>query len=120
MLCLLADIEILCAQPVFCKDFRFFVVSDVALFLGPKNLSKTSPKPLRNHDQIESENKLFFNIDFFRFWPRFWRVWRPQIGAKLAIFAVLGGSKRRAKFERIFERIFSDLLEDAAVTAKGA
>ena len=91
MFCLLADIEILCAQPVFCKDFRFFVVSDVALFLGPKNLSKTSPKPFRNHDQIESENKLFFNIDFFRFWPRFWRVLGLQLGAKSAALLAAPG-----------------------------
>ena len=110
MFFLLADIEILCAQPVFCKDFRFFVVCDMASFLGPKNLSKTSPKPTRKHDKIESENQLFFNVDIFRFRPRFWRVLRPQMEAKFAMLGVLGPSKKRAKFERIFERLFSDLL----------
>ena len=97
MFCLLANIEILCAQPVFCKEFRFLVVSDMASFLGPKNLSKTSPKPFRNHDKIESENKLFFNVHFSGFRPRFWRALRPQMDAKFAIFAVLGLSNKKNK-----------------------
>ena len=74
-----ANIEILCAQPVFCKDFLFFAFSDLASFLAPKNLPKTPPKPSRNGDKIESENKWFFSIHFFGFRPRFWRALDSQV-----------------------------------------
>ena len=80
----LADIEILCAQPVFCKDFLFFAFSDLASFLVPKNLPKSLPKRGPNPSKIDAENVLFFNIDFWRCWPPFWSLLGLQNGAKLA------------------------------------
>ena len=45
-----------------------------------KNLKKRRPDP----SEIDAENVLFFNIDFFGFRPRFWRVFALQLGGKLA------------------------------------
>ena len=42
----------------------------------------------------------------------------PHVGAKLAIFAVLGLLKKDAKFERIFETIFSDSQAPSTGCAK--
>ena len=44
-----------------------------------------APKPGPNPKKIDCENVLFFNIDFFGFWPRFRRVLGLQDGAKLAL-----------------------------------
>ena len=41
-----------------------------------KNPSKTMP----NLWKIDAKNASFFNIDFFRFWGRFWRVLGLQLG----------------------------------------
>ena len=54
---------------------------------GPKNLPKTLPKRGPNPSKIDAKNVLLFNIDFFGFRPRFWRVLGLQLGAKLAILA---------------------------------
>ena len=62
----------------------------------------------------------FLIIDFLEFRHRFWRVLGFQVGAKLAIFADLGLSKRRTKFERIFDRIFLDLPAPSAGYAMAA
>ncbi len=48
-----------------------------------KNHPKTRPEALK----IDAENVLFFNLDFFASWPRFWRALGPQDGAKLAHLA---------------------------------
>ena len=63
------------AQNVFLQFSRIF---------GPKNLSKTLPKRSPNDEKIDVKNVLFFNIDFWGFRPRFWRVLGLQDGAKLA------------------------------------
>ena len=47
----------------------------------------TLPKANQNREKIDIENVLFFNIDFFGFWPRFWNLLGPQFGAKFAILA---------------------------------
>ena len=49
-----------------------------------KNLPKTLPKRGPNPLKIDAKNVLFFNIDFFGFRPRFWRVLGLQDGAKSA------------------------------------
>ena len=53
----------------------------------PKNLPKTLPKRRPNPSKIDVKNVLFFNIDFFGFWTRFWSLLDLQLGAKLAILA---------------------------------
>ena len=45
------------------------------------------PKRRPNPSKIDVKNVSFFNIDFFGFRPRFWRVVGLQFGAKLAILA---------------------------------
>ena len=52
-----------------------------------KNLPKTIPKRGPNPLKIDAKNVLFFNIVFFGFRPRFWRVLGLQLGAKLALKA---------------------------------
>ena len=41
------------------------------------------PKRRPNPSKIDVKNVLFFNIDFLRFWLRFWKVLGFQLGAKL-------------------------------------
>ena len=48
------NIEILCAQPMFCKDFRCFTFSDWDRFC----IRKTSQKPLRNHPETMIKSNL--------------------------------------------------------------
>ena len=54
---------------------------------GPKSLPKITPKRGPDGEKIDAENVLVFNIDFFRFQPRFWSLLGLQDGAKLAILA---------------------------------
>ena len=49
---------------------------------GVQNLRKTLEKRCPNPYKIDPKNVLFFNIDFFGFWPRFRRVLGLQDGAK--------------------------------------
>ena len=65
----------------------FFFASLFAWIFKPKNHPKTSQKPCPDPSKIDAENVLFFNIVFFGFGPRFWRVLGLEVGAKLAIFA---------------------------------
>ena len=58
---------------------------------GPKNLPKTLPKRDLNPSKIDAENVMFFNIVFFRFRPRFWRVLGFQHGAKSAALLAAPG-----------------------------
>ena len=61
--------------------------SQIQRIFGPKNIPKTLPKRGPNPSKIDAENVLFFNIDFFGFWPAFWRVLGFQLGTKLALKA---------------------------------
>ena len=45
--------------------------------------TKKLPKRCPNPSKIDVKNALFFNIDFWRFEPRFWTVLGLQFGAKL-------------------------------------
>ena len=69
------------------KVFAKNVFLQFSCIFGPKNLPKTLPKRGPNPLKIDAKNVLFFNIDFFGFRPRFWRVLGLQVGTK---FAVLG------------------------------
>ena len=53
----------------------------------PKHLPKTLPQRGPNPSKIDAKNVLFFDIDFFASWPRFWSVLGLQLGAKLALIA---------------------------------
>ena len=53
----------------------------------PNNLPKTFPKRRPSPSKIDAENVSFFNIGFFGFRPRFWKVLGLQLGAKLALKA---------------------------------
>ena len=67
----------------FCLSGTFLQIA-FRMHLGSKkpikNHPKTRSKPLKNRCQKNA----FFNIDFFRFRPRFWRVLDSQVGANLA------------------------------------
>ena len=73
----LADIEILCAQPMFCKDFRCFTFSDWDRFC----IRKTSQKPLRNHPETMIKSNLqtccFSTSIFSGFWEGLGTSWVP-------------------------------------------
>ena len=56
----------------------------LSCIFGQKNLAKTLPKRGPNPSKIDTKNVLFFNIDFFGFRARFWRLLGFQLGAKLA------------------------------------
>ena len=66
------------------KVFAKNVFLQFSCIFGPKNLPKTLPKRSPNDEKIDVKNVLFFNIDFWGFRPRFWRVLGFQDGAKLA------------------------------------
>ena len=51
----------------------------MACVLGPKNVPKPLPKRVPNPLKIDVKNVLFFDIDFFGFRPRFWRVLGLQV-----------------------------------------
>ena len=63
----------------------------MACVFGPKNLPKTLPKRDPNPLKIDAQNVLFFNIHFYRFMPRFWRVLGLQLGAKSAALLAAPG-----------------------------
>ena len=65
----------------------FFFASLCAWIFNPKTLPKTLPKRGPNPSKIDAENVLFFDMVFFGFRPRFWRVLCLQLGTKLAILA---------------------------------
>ena len=69
------------------KVFAKIAILQFACIFGPKNLPKTLPKRGPNPSKIDAKNVMFFNIDFFAFWPRFWSLLGLQVGAKLAILA---------------------------------
>ena len=70
-------------EPIF-KVFAKIVFSLFACIFGPKNLPKTLPKRCPNPSKVDAKNGLFFNFDFFGFWPRFGNLLGLQDGAKLA------------------------------------
>ena len=55
-----------------------------AFIFRSKNPPKTFPKRGPNPLKIDVTNVLFFNIDFFGSWPRFWSFLDLQEKAKLA------------------------------------
>ena len=61
------------------------------MLFGRTNLPKTLPKRGPNPSKIDAKNVLFFNIDFFGFRPRFWRVLGLQLGAKSAALLAAPG-----------------------------
>ena len=71
------NIEILCAQPMFCKGFRCFTFSDWDRFC----IRKTSQKPLRNHPETMIKSNLqtccFSTSIFSGFWERLGTSWVP-------------------------------------------
>ncbi len=69
----------------------FFFKLLFAWIWGPKNLPKTLEKRCPNPYKIDPKNVLFFNIDFFGFWPRFRRVLGLQDGAKSAALLAAPG-----------------------------
>ena len=79
-----ADIDFVLVFPILFACRTLFLKSLLAWILGPKNLPKTYRKRRPDPSKIDAKNMWFFNIDFFRFWPRFWRVLGLQDGAKLA------------------------------------
>ena len=66
------------------KVFAKIVFLQLSCIFGQKNLPKTLPKRGPNPSKIDAKNMLFFNIHFYTFWHRFWRVLGLQVGAKLA------------------------------------
>ena len=52
------------------------------------------PKRRPNPSKIDVKNVLFFNIDFFGFRPRFWRVLNLQVRANLTILATYAFTRR--------------------------
>ena len=64
----------------------------------PKNHPKTSWKPCPGDPKIYLENMLFFNIDFFAFWPRFWSLLGLQDGAKSAALLAAPGVSNPTAF----------------------
>ena len=85
--CKSANIDFVSIFPIRNGSRARFFKSLLACIFGPKNLLKILPKRSPNPFKIDAENVLFFNIDFFGFRPRFWRVLDLQLGAKLAKLA---------------------------------
>ena len=79
-----ADIDFVLVFTVQNGSRTFFFKLLFAWIWDPKNHPKTSQKPCPGDPKIDLENVLLFNIDFFAFWPRFWRLLSFQLGAKLA------------------------------------
>ena len=52
--------------------------------LGSKKPSKNLLKTMPGRPKNRSRKRVVFNIDFFAFWLRFWRLLGLQLGAKLA------------------------------------
>ena len=72
------------------NDFNVTTFLFLQYVLVPKILSKRSPKQSQNNDKIQSKKDLLANIDFFAFWPSFWKGFGSQVGAKMASKTVLG------------------------------
>ena len=85
--CKSADIDFVLVFPILFACRALFFKSLYASIFDPKNLPKTLPKPGPNPLKIDAKNVLFFNIDFFGFGTRFWRLLGLQLGAKLALRA---------------------------------
>ena len=79
-----ADIDFVLVFPIRNGSRTIFFKSLLACVFGPKNLPKTLPKRGPNPSKIDVKNVLFFNLDFWRFRPRFRSLWGFQVGAKLA------------------------------------
>ena len=79
--CASADINFALVFTVFFACRTLFFVSLFACILDPKNLPKTLPKWGSNPWKIDVKNVLFFNIDFFGFWPQVGGSWRPKMEA---------------------------------------
>ena len=80
-----ADVDFVLVFTIQNGSRTFFFKLLFAWIWGPKNLPKTLEKRCPNPYKIDSQNVLFFNIDFFGFWLRFRRVLGFQDGAKLAL-----------------------------------
>ena len=85
--CNSADIDFVLVFPIDLACRALFFESLFERILVPKNLPKTLPKRGPNPSKIDAENVLFFDIVFFGFRPRFWRVLGLQLGAKLPVLA---------------------------------
>ena len=72
------------------KVFAKIVFLQLSCIFGQKNLPKTLPKRGPNPSKIDAKNMLFFNIHFYGFWPRFWKVLDLQVRRA-------AGSARRVK-----------------------
>ena len=72
--CQNADIDSVLVFTIQNGSRTFFFKLLFAWIWGPKNHPKTSQKPCPGDPKIDLENVLFFNIDFFAFWPRFWSL----------------------------------------------
>ena len=79
----------------FCKN----VFSPFEQFVSAKNRRKNHEKSRPNHEKIESEIHLFFNIDFLAFWAPFWKV----LGASWASLGKPWASKMWPKRVAIIE-----------------
>ena len=89
--CQNADIDSVLVFTVQNGSRTFFFKLLFAWIWGPKNLPKTLEKRCPNPYKIDPKNVLFFNIDFFGFWPRFRRVLGLQDGAKSAALLAAPG-----------------------------
>ena len=85
--CNSADIDFVLVFPILFACWALFFESLFECILIPKNLQKTTPKRRPNPLKIDVKNMSFFNIVFFGFRPRFWKVLGLQDGAKLALKA---------------------------------
>ena len=83
--CQNADIDSVLVFTIQNGSRTFFFKLLFAWIWGPKNHPKTSQKPCPGDPKIDLENVLFFNIDFFAFWPRFWSLLGLQGGAELLV-----------------------------------
>ena len=84
---ILENMQFSLVKSMIFEVFAKIILLHFACVFGPKNLPKILPKRLPNPFKIDVKNMSFFNIDFFGFRPRFWRVLGLQLGAKLAILA---------------------------------
>ena len=82
--CNSADIDFVLVFPILFACWALFFESLFECILIPKNLPKTTPKRRPSPLKIDVKNMSFFNIVFFGFRPRFWKVLGLQDGAKLA------------------------------------
>ena len=79
-----ADIDFVLVFTIQNGSRTFFFMLLFAWIWDLKKHPKTYKKPCPGDPKIDLENMLFFNIDFFAFWLRFWRLLGLQLGAKLA------------------------------------